>query len=233
MGASVWRRWLTGGFRAWGAGLLGLTVALAVPAAAGAAATVTELTGGVTPGFTSNAYPYAITAGPDGIWFTEQLDPGGVARVNANGTVTELRGGVTPGFSANSRPFGITTGPDGNIWFTEQYGGGPTRPGALARVNPNGTVTEFTAGPTTPGFTAGRYPAGITTGPDGNIWFTEQRDALAKVKLSGATATVTEYTTGVTTGRYPTWLTPGADGNVWFTEQQSPGGLGGSPPPGR
>jgi streptogramin lyase len=195
---------------------------------------VTEFTGGVTPGFGSQGGPSGITTGPDGnIWFTEAPDLGGaVARLNANGSVTQF---VVPGFIASGGPDGITTGPDGNIWFTDL---GVLGPGGVGRVNPDGSVTEFKAG-VTPGFTAGRGPAGITTGPDGNIWFTESWDpgvtggfspnpgAVGRMNLDGS---VTEFTGGVTSGftahRSPYGITTGPDGNVWFTESANPGAVG-------
>jgi hypothetical protein len=59
-----------------------IAVILAWPAAAAASAVV-ELTGGVT-GFSSDMGPEGITVGADGhIWFTEFLDPGGIALVNS------------------------------------------------------------------------------------------------------------------------------------------------------
>lgn len=83
--------------------------------------TVTELVGGVTPGFSANSTPTGIATGPDGkIWFTQQAAPGRVARVNGDGSVTEFTGGTTPGFSADGTPTGIVAGRDGAIWFTEQ-----------------------------------------------------------------------------------------------------------------
>ena len=91
--------------------------------------TVSELTGGMTPGFTPNSYPDGITTAPDGhVWFTEyyganatttMVGRGGVGRINDDRTVTELKGGITPGFSAQGGPEAITTGPDGRIWFAE------------------------------------------------------------------------------------------------------------------
>ena len=47
----------------------------------------------------------------------------------------------TSGITGNQNPTSITAGPDGNLWFTESGG-----PGALARITPLGTVTEFTTG---------------------------------------------------------------------------------------
>jgi virginiamycin B lyase len=66
---------------------------------------------------------------------------------------------------------------------------------------------------TTP--TASAAPLGITLGPDGNLWFTEQAaNNVAKVTPAFA---FTEHGLGSTTYT-PQWITPGPDGNFWFTE---------------
>jgi len=58
---------------------------------------------------------------------------------------------------------------------------------------------------------------GITTGSDGNIWFSDQTDhAIWRFEL--ATETFTEFKTP-TPNSFPGDMTLGSDGNVWFTEQ--------------
>ncbi len=198
---------------------------------------VTELTGGVTSGFTANMSPKGIAAGPNNsVWFTENADPGAVGEVTwrfLGGRkiykVTEFVGGVTPGFTANRSPSQITLGPDGNMWFTE----GPSsdfNPGAIARVNPDGTVSEFTGG-VTQGFSAGASPEGITTGSDGNIWFTEPTLGFRECGPSGwcggvarlnPDGTVTQFEAGHVPGfsphAFPQDITPAPDGKLWFSE---------------
>jgi streptogramin lyase len=151
--------------------------------------TVTELTGGATSGFRADTGPQGITTGPDGhIWFVESRDPGAIARVNDDGTVTEFRAGATPGFTPNNDPGLITTGPDGHLWFTE-YGDGGLIPGRIARLNDDGTVSEFTSG-VTPGFSPGAGPTGITSGPDGRVWFAEYgRGGIGAISVGPAVAT--------------------------------------------
>jgi YD repeat-containing protein len=56
------------------------------------------------------------------------------------------------------------------------------------------------------------YPADITKGPDGNLWFTTFKNKIAKITPSG---TITEYS--VPSGK-PSRITSGSDGNLWFTE---------------
>ena len=207
----------------WRAGRLrwfsALVVACAAcPASAAAAPTVTEFTGGVTPGFSANRGPFGITVGPDGnIWFTE-VGGGDVARLNANGSVTEFV------LTSEGHPAAIAAGPDGNLWFTE-----PAPDNRVGRLNPsNGTITELSS-PGTPGFSANANPGEITEGRDGNVWFTEfSAQRLARVNSND---TVTEFPSGVTPGfssdRIPAGITVGPDGNIWFTEIGRFGGPGG------
>jgi len=71
------------------------------------------------------------------------------------------------------------------------------------------TFTEFL----TP--TAGVGPTSITTGPDGNLWFTEyEGDNIGRITPNG---TITEFPIP-TAGSQPFGITTGPDGNLWFTE---------------
>jgi streptogramin lyase len=73
-----------------------------------------------------------------------------------------------------------------------------------------GVVTEFTSA-----LTAGNAPASIASGPDGNLWFTEQ-GILAGVGRITPDGTITEFPT--TLLQTPGDITTGPDGGVWFTE---------------
>jgi hypothetical protein len=56
----------------------------------------------------------------------------------------------------------------------------------------------------------------ITSGPDGNLWFTEdQTSRIGKITTNG---TITEYSSGITAGAVPLYITTGSDRNLWFTE---------------
>src|SRR5512139_421740 len=90
---------------------------------------------------TSDAYSWAIAAGPDGnLWFTEQMG-------NRIGRITPA--GVIAEFSLPTTPYGIVAGPDGNLWFTEVFAA------KIGRITPEGSITEF------PVPTAGSFPQGI------------------------------------------------------------------------
>ena len=73
-------------------------------------------------------------------------------------------------------------------------------------------MTEFSAG-----ISPGANLTGITTGPDGNLWFSElSGDRVGRITPSGA---VTEYSAGITNGAGPEGITAGPDGAMWFTER--------------
>jgi streptogramin lyase len=71
-----------------------------------------------------------------------------------------------------------------------------------------GVFTEF------PVPTINADPIGISSGPDGNLWFTEcVAGKIGKISPAGA---ITEYP--VSFGASPTGIIAGPDGNLWFTE---------------
>src|SRR5437763_1556363 len=70
-------------------------------------------------------------------------------------TFTTFTAGITP----NSFPLAMTGGPDGNVWFTEGSSGVQGGASRVAKVTPNGTITEFSAGIST-----GSTLLGITSG---------------------------------------------------------------------
>src|SRR5260370_32031063 len=73
-----------------------------------------------------------------------------------------------------------------------------------------------------------RFPTAITTGPDGNLWFTEH-DAhnIGRITPAGA---ITEF--GIPSGGRPYAITAGPDGNLWFTEPGFYNAIGRSTPAG-
>src|SRR5260221_4694496 len=74
----------------------------------------------------------------------------------------------------------------------------------------SGKITEFALPK------AGSAAAGITAGPDGNLWFTEAGTAkIGRITPAGA---ITEFPVP-TAGSQPNGITAGPDGNLWFTEQ--------------
>ena len=99
-------------------------------------------------------------------------------------------------------------------------------PGKVDVTVSDGTASSPTGGADHFGYLAfAEYPvptvgiglSSITSGPDGNLWFTESRgDSIGKITPSGK---VTEYPAfGYKAGIGLSDLTFGPDGNLWFTE---------------
>lgn len=77
-----------------------------------------------------------------------------------------------------------------------------------------GTITEFR--PAGISQTATSDPLGITTGPDGNLWFTESdANAIGRITTSGSIA---EFPVP-TPASQPSGIASGPDGNLWFAER--------------
>jgi len=75
------------------------------------------------------------------------------------------------------------------------------------------TITEF------PLPIANSGPEGIAPGPDGNVWFVENRGGrFGRITPAGK---ITDFSTGsgISANSNPAEITPGPDGNLWFTEE--------------
>jgi hypothetical protein len=69
-----------------------------------------------------------------------------------------------------------------------------------------------------PVLTASSHPLWVTTGPDGNLWFTESALSASKIGvISPTTHAVAEFATP-TANSGPWGITSGPDSNLWFTE---------------
>jgi len=181
---------------------------------------VTEFTAGLSAGNS----PEQIVAGPDGnMWATLQGDPGYIARINpATGAITKYSGSLP----SNAKPTGITSA-NGRIWFTVRDGE------QLGSLDPsNGDIDMMSP------LAAGTKPNGMTTGPDGNVWFVG-RDSPARVSRIGilqpvvGTATVTTRTATGATLSIP--VNPNGQSTGWYlqygrTAFTSIGGSGTVPP---
>jgi virginiamycin B lyase len=173
---------------------------------------------------TANSAPTDIALGADGrLWFTQQ-NANKIGRITAVaqpgipvGTITEFTIFSTPA----SGPRDIAPGPDGNLWFTQQAAN------RIGRINPVvqpglpvvGTVVDFLI-VTTPN----SGPTGITAGPDGFMWFTEQTaNKIGRIEVFGQAGspigTVTDFFIVTTPDSAPTGITQGPDGRLWFTER--------------
>jgi streptogramin lyase len=151
-----------------------------------------------------------IAVGAEGsTWFTQayvlpHFNQGrGVAgRLEPSGTVAHF--GKAP--AAISAP---VIGADGNVWFVDDAGKGAT----LDRLTPGGQLTRFSKGLT-------GFPTSLTSGSDGNVWFTAQR-SIGRVTPDG---NITQFTDCLTYRQYfseALGIVPGAEGNLWFTSVTS------------
>lgn len=109
-----------------------------------------------------SVYITSITTGPDGaLWFTLLNN---VGRITTKG---EVKLYPVPSTALQ----GITTGPDGALWFTGCQVDCSAIPsngtGVIGRITTGGALSLY------PVPTANSFPLGITTGPDGALWFTE------------------------------------------------------------
>ena len=157
---------------------------------------------------TTNARAGGITAGGDGnVWFLEGA--GKIGRVTPSGTTTEFP--VSGVLGGDGAPLSSAClGPDNNVWFTEYIGS------KVARITPQGVLTEW------PTPKPSSYPSGITTGPDGNLWFVApgapNAQEVVRVTPSGV---FTEFPTNYAGSVDLAQITSGPDGNLWVTEYNS------------
>ena len=159
---------------------------------------------------TPDSRPAGITAGPGGIWFTEEHTNANKIGLFTGAAFAEF-GGLTPapppssGNPPETGPAEIVLGPDGNLWFTEL---GAAR---IGRLSPGGALTECSV-------SSGGQPDGITVGPDNNIWFTlSAGNRIGRINPSAANP-CSSYTDFSGSLNQPSDITSGPDGKLWFTE---------------
>lgn len=120
---------------------------------------------------------FDLAVGPDGtIWYTQGgglPNQNRIGRITADGltsTIVQLPDSTTtqPDPPSNM-PVVITKGPHGKMYFTTYF----VEPkNYIGQVTPQGELKTFDIP------TGGAASFGITTGPDGNIWFTENFNNL-------------------------------------------------------
>ena len=135
---------------------------------------------------------YGLTFGPaHDLWVTDTtqtLDQIGIHGRLINAFPLPGQGG-----------FGIAAGRDGDLWLTDPVGDD------IKRVTPTGTVTTYPIG---------SAPSSITTGSDGNLYFTQYPGTLGFMTPSGSYGFV--YVPAPSSA--PNTVTLGPDGNIWFTD---------------
>jgi streptogramin lyase len=147
-------------------------------------------------------FPEAMTLGPDGnLWYVSTVFHRGGTEI---GQITPT--GVYTTFWASGIS-DLTAGRDGNIWFSQLW------QDKIGRITPAGIITEFNLPPTPGGYCG--CPNGITTGPDGYIWFMSSFNTIGRITPSGQVS----YFSGA--GDEGIGITTGPDGNIWFTDHWS------------
>jgi virginiamycin B lyase len=93
------------------------------------------------------------------------------------------------------------------LWFTNSFGPACCHgQGSIGRITTSGTVSTFTA----PGI---KHPEGITTGPDGALWFTNDGNDTSSIGRITTTGRISIFPGD------PSWtgsITAGPDGALWF-----------------
>jgi streptogramin lyase len=149
-----------------------------------------------------DTWPRGIVTGPDdNIWYVASAS-NKIGRITTSGKITEF---TVP--TANSMPYVITAGFHNDLWFLEL---GSTS--KVGRVSTTGSFSEYTL-PASIQSTLSQIA--ITSGTDGNIWFTEP--AINKIGRITPTGVLTEFTVP-TANSSPSGIATGPDGNLWFTE---------------
>jgi len=165
---------------------------------------------------TANSQPSGITAGPDGNLYFAEYNAKQIARITTSGTITEMPVQFDSGDTHVSaqNPDYLTAGPDGNLYLTDPG------LGDIWLVTTSGSAIPFVVPRDVPcpackpsGFVTPE-PFQITTGPDGNLWFTiSNENRIGRMTTSG---TVTQFTVSLS-GSVPAGITTGPDGALWFT----------------
>lgn len=169
-----------------------------------------------------------VISGPDGaMWFVD-LCGNFIGRITTDGAITEYpvpkerelsawkKGGVN-----GQAPASITVGPDGNLWVAE------FATDRIVQLHPDGTYGKDFLLPRHKHLPAhdpdASGPDTITTGPDGNLWFTESRfgggplvgNRVTRMTTDGV---FTEFPIPTPDSR-PHQIVTGPDGALWFTEE--------------
>jgi virginiamycin B lyase len=108
-------------------------------------------------------------------------------------------------FDLKGQPGHMARGPDGNIWVNLTNGNNGKN---LARIEPDGTVTRY--GPTELGM--GDNNAGISAGPDHNLWITKPNFGVVRVPPADPSSAKEFAIPAITNAR---GITQGPEGKMW------------------
>jgi virginiamycin B lyase len=165
-----------------------------------------------------NATIGGLATGRDGsLWFTESVSlHDHVGRLSLDGTLTEYP--VLIDQRAQRSWIGdITVGPDGNLWFPQgQQGPLLGEYEAIARMTPDGAMTEFTLPNDI------RAVTSIIAGPDGALWFGAAISGRFNIGRITNTGQISSYQIASSTDRDSLRLCVGPDNAIWYTLWATP-----------
>jgi|GEM_PF-2485700 len=161
----------------------------------------------------------SLTTGPDGnVWFDGCADTTGglyAGFLNISTGAVTFYGNTHASCNLGRSPGAIAAGSDGYVWYVDDNYEAPGDTGYIFSVNPS-------TGATSTGYKTGVnwVPSGLTTGPDGRLWYTlpANNAVYAKTVSSGALTGGNVYFAH-TLSSSPMNIISGPDGNLWFLEQ--------------
>jgi streptogramin lyase len=192
--------------------------------------TITEFTAGLNPGSVPGAGTTAEAArgfalGPDGnVWFTDNGTTKAIGRITPSGVITEFGAKGTGDLTEGSTSVTNVTTTSGNFTVGLPIYGTGIPAGATITAVGSGTLTLSAAATVseagvalTAGLNIGGAPIGITPGPDGNLWFTDNgtTKAIGRITPTGAIAEFA-VPAGLKRG-----IATGPDGNLWYGDGTS------------
>ncbi|MBV8636534.1 MAG: hypothetical protein JO322_00475 [Candidatus Eremiobacteraeota bacterium] len=169
--------------------------------------------------------PFGLTFTPDGALWAAELWSGRLARILPFTSTGAKEIVLPPAPSGTPGPRALTYGPDGHVWFTDFNA---RRIGKLNASGPytSSAVTTYPV-PNGPPGTIGIKPRpfGITTGSDGNIWFTDRINGVVYRSTTGGIMTpfITPETKalGGNDTSTPSYLARGSDNLLYLTQTGS------------
>ncbi|HET7452926.1 MAG TPA: hypothetical protein VFL12_09305 [Thermoanaerobaculia bacterium] len=155
--------------------------------------------------------PYFIAGAADGgVYFSFISNPHLLGHLTADGLT--YRQFTLP---AGAVVENLTVGPDGAAYFTDLRANH-----RIVRAAPDGSVRSYPVSAANPPSSFTWYPS-ITTGPDGNMWFSH---ATAIGRLKRSDGAITEYPIPYADAD-ASGITAGGDGNVWFADSFAGAGV--------
>jgi len=178
-------------------------------------------------GFTVGSEIVAGTDADHTLWFPEQNSTTGQFAIGGYDPRTAQPFQVLLPKAANGlweTPYGITAGPGGNIWVGEAVG--QTNQlgfffSSIWKINPAGAPTEIPI-TTASGMpvTSPPLPYGLTVGPGGIIWFTDNEYG-AIYSFNPTTGQFATESDTSSTGTALQGITTDSNGNIWFTDNNN------------